>query len=176
MKRGDMIGVFLAGLIALVAHGSGALAEIQMPKPERTNAEPATLQEFEAFYAEIEAALAAEDIDRLMSYYAEDYLHRGITRKQLRFMWLEIFSEFSELYSVHIFAKIDVHGGDAILACTGALLGIPLEGGDYQAVDRWVNQNHWLTKVGGQWKMIGGATHEAPGKPGSRTLELHPLF
>ena len=69
-----------------------------------------------------------------------------------------------------------VHGGDAILACTGALLGIPLEGGDYQAVDRWVNQNHWLTKVGGQWKMIGGATHEAPSRPGSRTLELHPLF
>ena len=119
---------------------------------------------------------AAEDIDRLMSYYADDYLHRGITKKQLRFMWLEILSEFSELYSVHIFAKIDVHGGDAILACTGALLGIPLEGGDYQAVDRWVNQNHWLTKVGDQWKIIGGATHEVPSRPGSRTLELHPLF
>jgi ketosteroid isomerase-like protein len=176
MKRGIFVRVFLACLMVLVVHGGDARAEIQLPKPERTNAEAATLKEFEAFYAEIEAALAAEDIDRLMSYYAEDYLHHGITKKQLRFMWLEILSEFSELYSVHIFAKIDVHGSDAILVCTGALLGIPPEGGDYQAVDRWVNQNHWLTKVGGRWRMIGGATHEAPGKRGSRTLELHPLF
>jgi ketosteroid isomerase-like protein len=168
--------MLLAGLIALVAHGGGALAEIQLPKPEKANADAATLKEFEAFYAAIEAALAAEDLGRLMSFYADDYFHHGITKKQLRFMWLEIFGEFSELYSVHIFAKIDVHGGDAILVCTGALLGIPPEGGDYQAVDRWVNQDHWLTKVEGEWKMIGGATHEAPTRPGSRTLELHPLF
>ena len=29
MKHGVMIGVFLAGLIALVVHGSGALAEVK---------------------------------------------------------------------------------------------------------------------------------------------------
>jgi ketosteroid isomerase-like protein len=176
MKPGVFIKLVLACAIALAAHMADARAEIQLPKPEKTNADPATLKEFETFYAEIEAALAAEDLGRLMSYYADDYLHHGITKKQLRFMWLEIFGEFSELYSVHIFAKIDVHGGDAILVCTGALLGIPPEGGDYQAVDRWVNQDHWLTKLEGEWKMIGGATHEVPSKPGSRTLELHPLF
>ena len=52
----------------------------------------------------------------------------------------------------------------------------PPEGGDYEAVDRWVNQNHWLTKADSQWKMIGGATHERPGSVGSRALERHPLF
>lgn len=176
MIRGIFIKIVLAALIALTAPATDAWAEMQLPKPGKTNADAATLAEFEGFYAEIEAALMAEDIDRLMSYYAEDYLHHGITKKQLRFMWLEIFSEFSEFYSVHIFSRIDVHGGDAILICTGALLGIPPGGSDYQSVDRWVNQNHWLTKVEGQWKMVGGATHRAPGKTGARVLELHPLF
>ncbi len=176
MIRDVFIKVFVAGLIALAVPAADGWADMQLPKPGKTNADAATLAKFESFYAEIEAALAAEDIDRLMSYYAEDYLHHGITKKQLRFMWLEIFSEYSELYSVHIFSKIDVHGGDAILVCTGALLGIPPEGGDYQAVDRWVNQNHWLTRTGGQWRMVGGATHRAPGKSGSRAMELHPLF
>ncbi len=176
MKRTAFIEVLLAASVALALHIADARAEIQLPKPEKTNADAATLEEFEVFYAEIEAALMAEDIDRIMTFYADEYLHHGITKKQLRFMWLEIFSQFSELYSVHIFSKIDVHRDDAILSCTGALLGIPPEGGDYQAVDRWVNQNHWLTKIGGQWKMIGGATHEVPTRPGGRTLELHPLF
>jgi ketosteroid isomerase-like protein len=153
-----------------------AVADVQFPKAEKTNADENVVQEFEAFYDQIEAALASEDIDRIMSFYAEDYLHHGITKKQLKFMWLEIFSEFSDLYSVHIFTRVDVHGGDAILVCTGALLGIPPEGGDYQTVDRWVSQNHWLTKVDGQWRMIGGATHESPAARGSRKLELHPLF
>jgi len=176
MKRGPLLAALFVVLALVAGYAPRAGAEIQLPKPEKSNAPAATLEEFEDFYAQIEAALAAEDINRMMGFYAEDYLHHGITKKQLKFMWLEIFSEFSDLYSVHIFSRIDVHGNDAILVCTGALLGVPPAGGDYQAVDRWVNVNHWLTKVGGEWKMIGGATQETPATPGSRRLELHPLF
>ncbi len=176
MKHGIFSAVLSILLVSMIGPVPSAVADVQFPKPEKTNADEGTVQEFEAFYEQIEMALADEDIDRIMSFYAEDYLHHGITKKQLKFMWLEIFSEFSDLYSVHIFSRIDVHGGDAILVCTGVLLGIPLEGGDYQTVDRWVNQNHWLTKVDGEWRMIGGATHESPTARGSRKLELHPLF
>ena len=176
MRLGSLTMFLLFLALGLAGQLPRAEAEIQFAKPDRINTDAATLKEFEEFYTRIEAALGAEDLGRMMSFYAEDYLHRGITKKQLKFMWLEIFGEYSDLYSVHIFSRIDVHGDDAILVCTGALLGVPLEGGDYEAVDRWVNQDHWLTKVGGKWQMIGGATHEVPTKPGSRRLELHPLF
>lgn len=176
MRSRTIATILLLLLAVTTGPVSTAMAEIQLSRPDRTNADAMTLNEFETFYEEIEKALAAEDIDRMMSFYAEDYLHHGITKKQLKFMWLEIFSEFSDLYSVHIFSKIDAHGGDSILDCTGALLGIPTGGSDFEAVDRWVNQNHWLTKVGGEWKMIGGATHRRPATKGSGALELHPLF
>ena len=170
MKRGIFSTVLSLLFFSVIGPVPSAVAEVQFPRAEKTNADENALNEFQTFYDQIEAALAAEDIDRIMSFYAEDYLHHGITKKQLKFMWLEIFGEFSDLYSVHIFSRIDVHGGDAILVCTGALLGIPLEGGDYQTVDRWVNQNHWLTKVDGEWRMIGGATHEAPTARGALKL------
>lgn len=176
MKRGMIATILLLLLAVATGPVSTAVAEIQLSRPDRTNADAMTLAEFEAFYDEIEKALAAEDIDQVMSFYAEDYLHYGITKKQLKFMWLEIFGEYSDLYSVHIFSRIDAHGDDSILVCTGALLGIPEEGGDYEAVDRWVSQNHWLTKVDGEWKMIGGATHERSATKGSGRLEIHPLF
>ncbi len=114
------------------------------------NADEKTLREFTAFYDKIEEAMAAEDIDRIMDFYAEDYLHHGITKKQLKFMWLEVFGNFSDLYSVHVFTKITVHGNDAILVCTGGLFGIEDGRSDYTTVDQWVTQNHWLTKVGGK--------------------------
>ena len=176
MKHGIFSAVLSILLVSMIGPVPGAVADVQFPRAAKTNADEGTVREFADFYEQIEAALTSEDIDRIMSFYAEDYLHHGITKKQLKFMWLEIFSEFSDLYSVHIFTRVDVHGGDAILVCTGALLGIPPEGGDYQTVDRWVSQNHWLTKVDGQWRMIGGATHESPVSRGSRRLELHPLF
>jgi ketosteroid isomerase-like protein len=169
------LAVLLLPALMLVAAAPVAVADIQFPKPDRSNADARTLAEFTTFYEQIEEALQAEDVNKIMSFYAEDYLHHGITKKQLKFMCLEVFGSFDDLYSVHIFSKITVHGEDAILVCTGALLGIDKEGKDYQAVDRWVNQNHWLTRIDGQWRMIGGATHQKPQLRGSR-LDLHPFF
>ena len=170
------VGVqLLVSAVLMTGFSLMAGAETQFPKPGKINAGEQTIKEFSTFYAAIEEALRAEDIARMMQFYAEDYLHHGITKKQLKFMWLEIFSEFDDLYSVHIFTKIDDHGADAILVCTGGLFGIAEGSKDYQTVDRWISENHWLTRVDDEWKMIGGATHETPGRTGGR-YELHPLF
>ena len=159
-----------AGLLALAiwlpGYGPSAHAQTQFPNPARTNADARTLEEFRGFYDRIEKALQEKDIGKIMTFHADDYLHHGITKKQLKFMWLEVFGDSADLYSVHVFTKITIHGDDAILVCTGGLFGIAKEGEDYTTVDQWVTQNHWLTKVDGEWKMIGGATHQAPRKRG----------
>ncbi len=61
-------------------------ADIQFPKPNKIDTDEKTLEEFGVFYDEIEAALKEEDIDKIMSFYHDEYLHHGITKKQLRFM------------------------------------------------------------------------------------------
>lgn len=175
MKPGTLMVVLLATALLVPGLSTSAWAETQFSKPSTVNVDEKTLAEFESFYEEIEKALLEKDVDKIMSFYADDYLHHGITKKQLKFMWLEVFSNFADLYSVHVFTKITVAGDDAILVCTGGLFGIAQKGEDYTTVDQWVTQNHWITKVDGKWKMIGGATHQAPRKRGSK-LELHPFF
>jgi hypothetical protein len=166
--------ICLTAAIFLAVPFQSALAEIQIPDSATITTDDATLKELEVFYDEIEKALADEDINKLMSFYAEDYLHRGITKVQLRFMWLEIFNTYQELYSIHAFSRIHVNGPDAILGCSGALLGVKKAGEDYAAVDRWVDTNHWVTKVNGEWKMVGGASHK--GSTFKKSDDTHPLF
>lgn len=175
MKLTYVAAGLLAFLLVLPGSVSSASAESQFPKASKTNADAKTTEEFRAFYEEVEKALAAEDVGRIMSFYSDDYLHHGITKKQLKFMWLEVFSNFDDLYSVHVFTKINVHGNDAILVCTGGLFGIANKGEDYITVDHWLTAPHWVTRIDGKWKIIGGATHKAPVKRGSK-LELHPFF
>ncbi len=174
------LGVWAALLaFAIMIGGQGgasaAEARIQFPPANKVTANQKTLDEFSTFYEKIEDALEKEDIDRIMDFYAEDYFHQGITKKQLKFMWLEVFGDFKDLYSVHVFAKITVAGNDAILVCTGGLFGVPNAGGDYTTVDQWVTLPHWVTKVDGKWRIIGGATQKSPYKKGGKA-ETHPFF
>ena len=168
-------GMIAAAMGLALGFAGAAAADVQFPEQAKISADPKTVKEFEKFYEDIEKALKAKDLDAIMDFYADDYLHHGITNRQLRFMWLEVFSEFSDLYSVHVFTKITVHGNDAILVCTGGLFGIEDGRSDYTTVDQWVNVDHWLTKVGGRWKMIGGATNQSVRRRGG-TMERHPFF
>ena len=89
-----------AGLLALAIWLPGyvpaADAQTQLPKPSKTNADEKTLEEFRVFYEQIEKALQDEDVGKIMTFYADDYLHHGITKKQLKFMWLEVFGSFAD--------------------------------------------------------------------------------
>jgi ketosteroid isomerase-like protein len=177
MKRLMTVTIFFISLIFLpgtVVWGEVG-SSVHLPQPEKINADKKTVEELKAFYIKLEKALAQEDIDTLMTFYADDYLHHGITKRQLRFMWLEILNNFDSLYSAHIFTKIDLIKNDAVIVCTGGLFGIPKgsKSGDYETIDSWVDVNHWLTKANGKWKMVGGGTHSSEGALG---LKLHPLF
>ena len=72
--------LFFATLASLLFVAGGAKAEYQLPSQEDIVANAEALQSLEKFYDDMEAALKAEDIDAIMSFYAKDYLHRGITR------------------------------------------------------------------------------------------------
>ncbi len=172
MKISNFPMVLLAVALFVATQARG---EIQIPEEDQIVANYQTMEEFRAFYDEVEAALKAEDVDRIMALYADDYLHQGITKRQLRFMWLEIFNAYDDLYSIHAFSNIHVTGGDAILNCTGALMGIEKKGKDFLAVDRWIQLNHWLTRVDGKWKMVGGASHTGATLKESKD-DSHPLF
>lgn len=172
MNKINFLIVLVAGLLLAIAP---VRADIQLPDDDQVTANSQEMEEFKTFYKEVDAALKAEDIGRIMALYADDYLHQGITKRQLRFMWLEIFNAYDDLYSIHAFSNIHVTGPDAILNCTGALMGIGKNSKDFIAVDRWITLNHWLTRIDGKWKMVGGASHAGATLKESKD-DSHPLF
>lgn len=171
---------FLSGFIL----NAYAKPHIEFPPPGEIQASKNDVRELKAFYAKLEDSLIKEDLDAVMRSYSNDYFHRGITKQQVRLLWKDIFSNFHKLKSLHIFSKIIVQDTEALLVCTGTLLGVPAgpDSAKNVAVDKWINQNHFLSKIGGSWKIVGGASHwrsettMLPGGGVDYQLEFHPLF
>jgi hypothetical protein len=119
-----------------------------------------------------------------MTFYADDYFHQGITKSQIRNLWVNIFANFDSLNSAHIFSTVKVRENEAAVTCTGSLLGIPKDSKDkaYVSVDQWVNMKHYLSKKSGSWKIVGGGSHWQVeplvkyGEDVKYQLEFHPLF
>jgi ketosteroid isomerase-like protein len=178
--------VFLAVVFFLSSFILNAYAKphVEFPPPGEIVASKNEVKELKAFYAKLEDALIKEDLDAMMRFYSNDYFHRGITKQQVRLMWKDIFGNFQKLKSVHVFSEITVQATEALVVCTGTLLGVPAgpDSAKNVAVDRWINQNHFLSKRGGSWKIVGGASHwleetkVLPGGSVEYQLEFHPLF
>ena len=174
----------LLALFALFAVRVNAMPHVQFPPADAVTATREEVKELEDFYRKIEEALVKKDIEAVMGFYAGDYFHQGITRQQVRGLWTNLFEKFEKLNSTHIFSIINVQGNEAVIGCTGTLFGVPKgsKEGRYSTVDRWVEQNHYLTKKGGNWQIVGGATHWFSGpmvRPNGvleYQLEFHPLF
>lgn len=179
MKKGKIWACLIgAGLmVAGLSGNSYAKARIVMPAPGMVHADEKTVHEIEALYDGLEDALADKDIDRIMTFYADDYSHNSATKAQLKFLWDNEFGKFDKLYSVHAFTDINVVDNEAAIVCTGTLFGLPKGGKEFVVVDTWAEQPHYLTKKSGSWKIVGGATHwkREPVKGGFR-LEFHPFF
>ncbi|MBI5344674.1 MAG: hypothetical protein HZB83_04965 [Deltaproteobacteria bacterium] len=171
-------------MLAAFVVKANAMPHVQFPLSEDIKAGKESLKEIETLYAKVEEALMKKDVDGIMNFYANDYFHRGITKQQLRGLWSDIFAKFDKLNSIHIFTDISVRDNEAAIVCTGTLFGVPKgsKDGKHVSVDRWTNQSHYLSRTGGSWQIVGGASHwmtETKVNPGGAVeyqLEFHPLF
>jgi len=184
MKKLIFMLSLLTGINMVSGTAHTAYAHVQLPPSEVIKANEKDVDDIVAVYDRLEKALAAEDIEAIMSFYADDYAHQGITKSQIRGLWANIFKNFDNLNSAHIFSAVVARENEAAVTCTGTLLGIPKDSKDkaYVAVDKWVNVKHYLSKKSGQWQIVGGASHwlvEPMVKYGEDVkyqLEFHPLF
>ncbi|MBI5888065.1 MAG: hypothetical protein HZB82_05050 [Deltaproteobacteria bacterium] len=187
MKKTGTVAVVLLSFMLLLssfAATADAAPHVQFPPSDAIEASKESVKELETFYAKVEEALIKKDVNALMAFYANDYFHNGMTKDIIKALWTNIFKNFDNLNSIHVFSSVLVQENEAVVACTGTLLGIPKDSKDkqYVAVDRWINQSHWLSKRGGSWQIVGGATHwltetkVRTGRPVEYQLEFHPLF
>jgi hypothetical protein len=163
---------FLAGIEAteakIVVPPSGSVIEV----------DGATLKAVVGTFEQAEEAIKAHDLDKVMAIYSSQYNYHGLKRDDLRKIWKDLFDEYQEIASTHLFTKMTKVGSgrDAVLevTCTGHLWARSKTSGLYVPIDSWHEEVHYLVLEDGAWR-IRGNVGESP-----RVLPFgtapHPLF
>jgi hypothetical protein len=189
-QKSILIALIIAMLtLSLSWFGTDARAKVRLSPTEYIEATEEQIEEINSFFDSLERAIIREDLDRVMTFYSEEYFHRGITKTQVRRLWADIFRKYDNLKSVHVFSNIkyvdDEEGFDeGLVVCTGTLLGVPAGSKDKRhiTIDSWTQQNHYLYREKGSWKITGGSSHRMMedksliGKTTDRPLGFHPLY
>lgn len=167
-----IIFAFLAGMgtaqAKIVVPPTGSVIEVDM----------ATLKAVIGTFEQAEEAIKAHDLDKVMAIYSPQYNYHGLKQDDIRKIWKELFDEYQEVASTHLFTKIAKVGlgRDAVLevTCTGHLWAKSKTSGLSVPIDSWYEEVHYLVFEDGTWR-IRGNVGESP-----RVLPFgtapHPLF
>ncbi|MFO0700846.1 MAG: hypothetical protein U0236_16610 [Nitrospira sp.] len=161
---------FLAGMgiaeAKIVVPPTGSVIEV----------DTATLKAVIGTFEQAEDAIKAHDLDKVMGMYSPQYNYHGLKKDDIRKIWKELFDEYQDIASTHLFTKMTKVGGGRELevTCTGHLWARSKTSGLYIPIDSWYEEVHYLVLEDGAWR-IRGNLGESP-----RVLPFgtapHPLF
>lgn len=163
---------FLAGIetteAKIVVPPSGSVIEV----------DGATLKSIVDTFEQAEEAIKAHDLEKVMAIYSAQYNYHGLKKDDLRKIWKDLFDEYQEIASTHLFTKMAKVGAgrNTVLevTCTGHLWARSKTSGLYVPIDSWYEEIHYLVLEDGAWR-IRGNVGESP-----RVLPFgtapHPLF
>jgi hypothetical protein len=124
-----------------------------------------------------EDALHARNIDALMEVYSRDYHYRDLMKDDVRKLWENLFAQYSQISSTHVFSQIVAEGRNpstAKITCTGRLWGTSKKSGERVILDSWFFEVHHMVSEDGAWRVRGvpGEPPEVLGLP----VAPHPFF
>lgn len=153
-------------------------AKIVIPEGSVIEVDRSTVDAVVALFQRAEQAIKAHDLDTVMAVYSSQYNYHGLNKESIRKVWVDLFDEYGEIASTHLFTKFNKvgSGSKAVLevTCTGHLWAVSKTSGLYVPIDSWHEEVHYLAFEEGHWR-IRGNVGEIP-----RVLPFgtapHPLF
>lgn len=170
--------VHLTILIVCLAGIRTAEAKIVVPSGAVIEVDEGTVHAIVRAFEQGEDAVKSHDLEQVMTLYSSLYNYHGLRKDDIRRIWKDLFDEYQEIASTHLFTKMTKVGSgrDAVLevTCTGHLWARSKTSGLYVPVDSWYEEVHYLVLEDGTWR-IRGNVGESP-----RVLPFgtapHPLF
>jgi hypothetical protein len=155
-----------------------ARAKIVVPATAVIETDDATAGDIVAMFERAEQAVKAHDLETVMSLYSAEYDYHGLKKADIRKIWKDLFDEYGEIASTHLFSKIAKigSGSQAVVevTCTGHLWAVSNTSKLYIPIDSWHEEVHYVVLENGAWR-IRGNVGELP-----RVLPFgtapHPLF
>lgn len=166
------ITIFLAGIeitqAKIVVSPSSSMIEV----------DASTLKSIVTVFEDAEEAAKTHDLDRVMAVYSPLYNYHGLNKGDLRKVWNDVFEEYQDIASTHLFTKMTKVGlgRDAVLevTCTGHLWAKSKISGLYVPIDSWHEEVHYLVFEAGTWRIRGNMGESQRVLPFGTAP--HPLF
>ncbi len=170
--------VHLTILIAFLSGIGTAAAKIVVPSGSVIEVDKATVNTVVEAFEQAEQAIKAHNLEKVMAIYSSQYNYHGLKKDDIRKIWNDLFDEYEEIASTHLFTKMTKVGAgrDTVLevTCTGHLWARSKTTGLYVPIDSWYEEVHYLVLEEGAWRLRGNVG-ESP-----RVLPFgtapHPLF
>jgi len=139
-----------------------------------------TMDEIMAAFKRAEQAVLHQDLDALMAFYSESYQHRGFTKDSMRIEWENLFHEYHDFSSTHVFSSITAESDQtpprAQVTCTGSLWAISNASNQRVNIDSWLGEVHYLTYEHGAWRIRGHAWEPIIVRKSQIEHPPHPYF
>jgi hypothetical protein len=137
-----------------------------------------TVDDLMVTFHRADEALRLQDLDALMTIYSKNYKYHGIDKIELRNIWQDLFRQYRDFSTTHIFSSMIVNAEKtppvAEITCTGSLWAMSRLTGRRVSIDSWYSEVHHLVYEDGGWRIIGHAW-EAP-RGAQYVLTPHPFF
>ncbi|NGZ11447.1 MAG: hypothetical protein CV088_19095 [Nitrospira sp. LK70] len=168
--------IAVIGFLSVI--GTAEAKIVVPPSGSVIEVDAATLKAVVGTFTQAEEAIKAHDLEKVMGIYSPQYNYHGLKKDDIRKIWKDLFDEYQEIASTHLFTKMTKIGAgrDAVLevTCTGHLWARSKTSGLYVPIDSWYEEVHYLVLEDGAWR-IRGNVGESP-----RVLPFgtapHPLF
>lgn len=151
--------VALALLIACAMGIGPAMAKIVVPSGSVIEVDEATVTTVVQAFEQAEQAIKAHDLEKVMGIYSAQYNYHGFKKDDIRKIWKDLFDEYEEIASTHLFTKMTKlgTGKEAVLevTCTGHLWARSKTTGLYVPIDSWHEEVHYLIPENGAWRLRG---------------------
>jgi len=171
------VGFLMIVTLSLIGLGT-AQAKVVVPAGAVIEADDTTVSSVVSMFERAEQAIKAHDLETVLNLYSSKYNYHGLKKDDIRKIWKDLFDEYSEIASTHLFSKIAKvgSGSQAVVevTCTGHLWAVSKTSKLYVPIDSWHEEVHFLAFEDGAWR-IRGNVGESP-----RVLPFgtapHPLF
>jgi hypothetical protein len=125
--------------LTLTGPGGTAQAKIVVPAGSVIEVDGATVKSVVAMFERAEQAVKAHDLDAVMAVYSSQYNYHGLKKEDIRKVWKDLFDEYQEIASTHLFSKFTKVGSGRQtmleITCTGHLWARSKTSGLYVPID-----------------------------------------
>lgn len=109
-------------------------------------------------YRSLARAIEREDIDDVMDLVSVDFFDRGITRRQFRDAFEEVFFFYNQIDAEFVVSDVEFDSNRpefALVFFDGIITGVDVDTGQLVTVDRIEDGSMIWRREGGTWRMYG---------------------